>query len=377
MDFSKLTAYMDALAPNDIPSVDVAVYKGHECVYRHSAGYRDYMHTYPTSDKDVYCLYSATKFITATCGLQLVEKGLLSLDDEVEKYLPEMADVRILNEAGELVPPKQKILVRHLYTMATGLNYETHMQEIWDSFYAQKKEPVLRDMMKELTRYPLDFEPGSHYRYGIHIDMIGAVVEAITGMSIEEYMQENICKPLGMTSTSYRLNEKTYDHLTDYYRVDKETGKFVYFSVLNMNNVMFIYPRYQSGGGGVFSTTSDLVKFCVAMANDGVGANGAQILKKETIDLMRTPQLNEAQEQDYAFFGKSGYSYGLGVRTLARKVPGGPRSGIGEFGWSGTQLLLSDPENRVALVVSTHTTGGIQAQVHATCRDLAYEGMGL
>ncbi len=376
MNFSPVTNYIDNVLCKEkgVPGCDLKIMQGHKTLLRHSFGVSDYEGKKAVSPEDIYKIYSCTKPITCAAALQLAEQGIINLDDAVSKYLPEYKDAFLIKE-GKRISPKKVMTVRHLFTMSAGFNYDRAAKPIKD-LLAEKPDAGTVDVANALVRSPLQFEPGEKFLYSLCHDVLGAVVETASGMKFSDYLNKYIFEPLGMKETAFSVaTEKLHRRAAQY---SAENGVLVkapsYASSIPSD-------RYESGGGGLYSTVDDYSLFADAMANGGVGASGKRILKPETIDLMRTEQLKTyLMDSRFGCAAGPGYGYGLGVRTLIDKS-GGQRSSIGEFGWDGAagSYLMVDPKYNLSIFFAMQVLRwpAMFENCHVPIRDLTYEVLGL
>lgn len=385
MDFSKLTAYLDSLQSEvGVEGLDVRVMRRHEEIYRHMTGYRDYEKTCPVSAEDFYDVYSATKVMTMISVLQLVEKGLLSLEDPVSRYLPEFEHMKVANEVDLLAFPfrapklsdpsreaENPILIHQLMSMTAGLSYDIE-SEPFQRLKAEKGEKATtRDVAAAIAQMPLLYEPGTRYMYSLGHDVLGAVVEEVSGERFEEYLKRHIFHPLEIDRMTMHPGEKEKARLAAQYSCDMETEVI---TPGPQGNRFRLSPLFDSGGAGLCCRVEDYSKVIDAIACGGVGKNGERILSRESIDIWRAPRLNEIQGQTFSRT-KDGYNYGLGVRTLVDASKSkGP---VGEFGWDGAAgaFALMDVENELSIFYAQQVLGMIKVYfvVHPTIRDLTYE----
>ncbi|MCI6755725.1 MAG: beta-lactamase family protein [Lachnospiraceae bacterium] len=387
MNFTKLEDYLGTLEQAyGVHGFDIKIMCGHRTLWRHVCGHRDYEQRKPVTDRDLYNVYSASKVITATAGMQLVEQGKLGLDDEVEKYLPEFSNMKVADhfELGRwpirmpdkktpVHPAKKKILIRQLFSMTSGMSYDVASEWIKDKVKETNGEASTREMMSALAQMPLLFEPGEHYAYALGHDVLAAVIEVISGMTFGEYLRKNIFAPLDMHDIWLQEPEDAADRLSAQYIFDMETNT----TRPDHSMIYRLTKNYECGGAGICTTVDDYSRFLDALANEGVGSTGARILKPETIRLMTTNQLTDSQLQEFQMGWKTEYGYALGVRTLIDNsktlVP------IGEFGWDGAAgaYALIDPINHISITYAQEVLGmlPVYMTVHPKIRDLAYEGI--
>lgn len=372
MDFSPIIHYMENTLINEkkVPGCDVKIMRHHETLLRHSCGVRNYEGTQHIRPDDIYYLYSCSKPMTCAGAMQLVERGLLKLEDPVSKYLPEFRHAFRL-ENGKQVNLKNTMTIRHLFTMSAGFDYNRDTQPIRDVIAANPNAGTV-EIVNALIRSPLQFEPGEKFQYSMCHDVLAAVVEAVTGMKFSQYMQENIWQPLGMKDTGFVLSAKDRNRLVALYECSAP-GVYEPFSDEREFNLT---ANYESGGAGLYSTVDDYSRFADAMANGGIGITGQQILKPETIDLMRTEQLgNYIMDTRFGCAAGPGYGYGLGVRTLIDRSCS--KSSLGEFGWDGAagSYVMMDPKYGLSIFFAMHVRDwpALIGCGHAPIRDLTYE----
>lgn len=374
--FSELKQYLEMISEEEnIPACECIVYHGHEVVFRHMVGYSDAAKQKPVSAEDKYILYSATKPMTMVAVMQLVERGFLKLSDEIYHYIPEFEQMYVKDKGnGTVVPAKNKITIEHLMSMTAGFNYNvkgTGIQEV----IAENSNATLAEVMRGLAKQPLDFEPGTRFQYSLCHDVLGRIIEVVSGMTYGEYMKMNIFEPLGMHDTGYSI-EEALPNLTEQYDSDGYPHKR---KVVGPTNPYRLTPCYECAGAGVISTVNDYGKFVDAMCNYGISASGVRIISEESIDMMRTRLLNESCHNDFRnSTTMRGYTYGLGVRVMINKLISGSKSPIGEFGWDGAAgaYVLIDVENKIGIFYAQEIRGkNMGGEVHPRIRNLVYEAL--
>ncbi len=382
MDFTKLKAYIDKMHGEwGTPSCDVAVFYKGEAVYRYMVGHADADKTRPVSRDTLYWMFSCSKPITVTATMQLVEQGKLDLDAPVARYLPEYADAYYLKD-GAPCKVGDTMRVRHLFTMSAGLNYNLTSDAILWAREEYGGNATTRELAAAFIRMPLDFAPGDRFQYSLCHDVLAAIVEAVSGERYGDYLRAHIFAPLEMENTGFfPTAAQLADRFADQYRRNHETGEH---TLLPRDTIAFrLSAQHESGGAGLFSCTDDYARFAIAMTNGGVSPDGVRILRPETVDLIRTPQLSSVVSNDTftgAFACGSGYDYGLGVRVLTDKS-NGQRSSLGEFGWDSAagSYVLMDPATGVTVVYNQHVQNWSveRSPLHAPIRDSVYEALGL
>lgn len=384
MDFSKLTAYIDSLdVLYHIPGCDCSVYYRHKEVYRHNSGYSDYAKRRPVSDDDLYWIYSCSKVACMVAVMQLVEQGKLRLDAPVAQFLPAINRIKV-REGDGLAPLRVMPVIEDLMTMSAGFNYNglfnaRHDPNIWPDFKKLIQEKGqsagTRELINELLKEPLDFQPQSHFQYSMCHDVLAVVVEEITGERFADYIRGHIAEPLGMKDCAYHLKLDDRDRLAAQYAFDTVSRDF---TQAGEANTAIVTEQYDSGGAGIVTRVSDYILLADALANDGIGANGVQIVTRESIDNMRKNRMTGSRMADFWKLAKYGYGYGLGVMTLVNQNAA-PDVPMGTFGWDGAAgaYFSADVENHLAIFYVQHILGFGDAYtvIHPKIRDLVYQSM--
>lgn len=368
MNFTNLKNCMDKFVNEyGTPGVDVIVYRNHEVLYRYFTGYSDIENGKVVTGDELYLIFSMTKMLTCCSALQLLEQGKYNLDDPISKYLPEYSKMKITTDelntanaakvasgstAGEHTQntdsgyAKTPITVRHLFTMTAGLDYNLYSDDIKNA-KAQGKTST-RDLVCAMSDKILGFEPGTRFRYSLCHDVLGALVEVWSGLSLGEYMKQNIFDKIGMHNTFFGVpkDEEHLSRMAALYKFDenKKPKKQPLDCPYNLSE------DYQSGGAGLTSCCDDYSKFLDTIACGGIAKNGNRILKEDTINLWKTNQLSDKAQEDF-YRLREGYGYGLGVRTHTIPERSGNLSPVGEFGWDGAAGAFSmvDCDNKISL----------------------------
>ncbi|MBR2018886.1 MAG: beta-lactamase family protein [Clostridia bacterium] len=375
MNFSKVDDYLEQLPNYGFPACELAVTHKGSLVYRRAVGFADIEKTRPTSENDLYYVFSVTKTTTCICAMRLVEEGKLGLDDPVSKYLPTYAYLTVKNpKGGAPTPAKETLTVRHLFTMTGGLNYDLNAAPIIRA--CQDPNATTLDIVNSFAETPLDFEPGTRYQYSLCHDVLAAVVEVVSGMRFADYVQRYMLDPLGMKNTGFHLPEELRPRLSQLYRFVHGAMKA---EPMEIRNSFIFNDHYDSGGAGFYSCTTDQIRLMTVMANGGKTEDGYSLLRPETIRMMMVGQLSDAQHISFCPTHRYGYSYGLGGRVHVDPILSRSRAAVGEFGWGGAAgaFNLIDPEKQVALYFATHVKGAqfVYHMVHPTLRDLTYEAI--
>lgn len=398
MNFEKLTQYLDQLEEkHGIPAIDCKITRNHDTCYRHMAGTSDYDKKVPVSDKDLYGLYSATKLITMVAVLQLIEKNKLGLYDRLSTYLPEYAHMRVADHFQLKLPLQfpiewpgpsspchlaiNPIRIIDLMSMTSGMSYHLSAEPIKKIQEASHYQASTREIIAAMAKMPLLYEPRTKWSYSLSHDVLGAVVEVVSGHRFGEYLHTNIFHPLGVTDFFFRLDDDNKKRLSAHYVNEGASGKKLQIPYNDAIGFLRLTEQYEGGGGGLIGSVDAYSSVIEALCNNGMGANGNRILQEETVRLFSTNYLTGDMLKEFQFAGgdaRKGYGYGLGVRVHID--PTSAKTPMGEFGWDGAAgaFALVDPIHHISIFYAQHVTGLPLSfdVIHPTIRDLAYEAMG-
>src|SRR5579864_727862 len=268
-----------------IPAVAAMVATADKITYQGAFGKRDVATSGARATPDsIFAIASMTKAITSTAALQLVDQGKLRLDEPVSKHLPEFAKLEVLegfNKSGKpnLRPVRTPVTLKHLLTHTSGFCYDTWSGEMVEYEKHGGKAPV-----GVAPFVPLMFEPGQRWQYGYSLDWTGRLVETVSGLTLEQYFQRNICEPLGMRDTSFILPAEKFDRLVS--RHQRQANG----SLQQEPRTLPAPPTAFNGGGGLYSTPGDYVRFMQMILRRGRGPGKQQILQAKTVEMMSTNQ---------------------------------------------------------------------------------------
>ena len=373
MNFTKVRDYMDSLIASGLPCCDMAVYRDHECIYRYMTGWKDENKKTKLEGNETYNLYSCSKVFTTCAAMQLIEHGKISLDDPVYRYLPAYGNMKVRDGNGAR-PAERTMLIRHLMSMQSGLNYDRTAPEIEEILKQTAGMASTRQIVDAKAADLLEFEPGTNWLYGLSHDVLAAVIEVASGMRFSEYLDLNIFKPLALDTIGFVVKKENENRQCAQYEYNSLTGNFDPVPRFELN---YRYSsNYESGGAGLVSDVRDCIVFADAMACGGESKQGEKILSPQMIQLWNTNQLGPESRRSFDAWNRKGYSYALGVRTRVDKHMGG-RGSVGEFGWDGAacSYMLIDPHMHLSVFFATHVKGYGYAYdvIHPTLRNLVYE----
>ena len=381
MNFQPLKDFMDNYLPMlGVPGTDIVIYKDHEELFRYQSGYDSLKYGTPVNPNALYHMYSCTKVATCVAATQLIESGEILSTDPVYAYFPEYADIKVkhtLPDGTVEIRPAEKVLtVEHLLTMTAGLDYDLNRPGIQRVIKETNGRAPTLDIARALAEDPFLFEPGTKYQYSLCLDVIGGLVELVSGMPLGDYFKENIFDPLGMTETSFGMTDEKLSRLACQYEFDAASGRVT--EIPKEKNAFNFGTEYQSGGAGLISSVRDQILFADALANWGVGKNGNRILSKAGVELMSANHLSDVCLADFTKIGQvKGYGYGYGVRTNLNPEMNGNLSPVGEFGWDGARgsYFSCDPKNRLAFFYAEHM-GGLHHVILPRLRNVVYSCLG-
>jgi len=350
----------EAISHGRIPGAAAAVTDASETLYEGAFGLRAQGQPAPMTLDTVMWIASMTKPLVGSAAMQLVEQGKLKLDEPIGRILPEIDAIQVITgwdtQGQPMVrPPKTPITLRHLMTHTAGFT-----SDIWSEnssrFLKLHKLPRAGSGQRNALNIPLSFDPGERWEYGINIDWIGLAISAVTGMRLGEYLQKNITAPLGMHSTGFKITPEMRARVA---KVHLRNTNDQSLSVLDFEVPQ--EPEVDPGGGGMYSTASDYLRFTHMMLNEGY-ANGQQILKPETVALMsknamgplRVKMLhtvNPNMSLDAEFFPGVEKTWGLTFMINEATAPTGRSAG--SLAWAGlpNAYFWIDPVRKIAGVL--------------------------
>lgn len=354
MNFEKLKDFLDYYLPMlGVPGSDTVIYQNHEEIFRHQSGFDNLKYRTPVRPDAIYTIYSCTKIATCVAALQLIERGEILINDPLHVYFPEFKNLTVARKGADgkirTEKVKKSILIRDLFSMTSGLDYNIRRSGIERVKQETEGQCPTLSIVRALADDPLLFEPGERYNYGLSHDVLGGIVELISGMKLGDYMKKHIFEPLGMKDTTFDITPQSYERLACQYDYDS-VGRCA-IEVLKDSNAFRFGPEYQSGGAGLLSTVDDFILLTDALANGGVGKNGNRILSSASVKLLTSSSLTKEQLAYFEYSHNIGYDYGLGVRIMRDPAKAGSLIPKGAFGWDGKKMCLSvsDPENRIAI----------------------------
>lgn len=310
-------------------------------------------------------LYSMTKPVTSAAAMLLMERGLLDPGAFVEEFLPGFHNA-IVASGGKLVPTVRPVRICDLLNMTSGLMYGGDVTSVCSMeteklFDRIKEHLYLEDAMttqevaNRLGLIPLQFQPGESFQYGTSADVLGAVIEVISGKTFGEFLKEEFFEPLDMEDTAFYVPENKQERLAKVYQRTEQGLELYTENHLGIMNAMKQVPAFESGGAGLVSTLDDYAKFAAMLLQEG-SYQGKQILKPQTVHYMTNGSLMSWQQEvlDQCCEGIRGYTYANLLRI--QKEPGkSPMfTSIGEYGWDGWlgAYFCNSPKDRLTMLLT-------------------------
>lgn len=364
---AKLDAMLEeAIQKEQVPGLVAMVVKNGQVVYHSAKGFSDVQSGKKMENNSIFRIASQTKAITSTAIMILWEEGKFRLDDPISKYIPEFKNPQVLNTfryadtTYSTKPSSKEITIRHLLTHTSGLGYGVidgdermkmiyHKAGVVDLFTTEKV--TIGESVKRLAKLPLHHEPGTKYTYSEGLDVLGYLVEIVSGKPFDVFLKERIFDPIGMNDTRFYLNESQSTRLVTVHT--RKDSKWTSFPVTFYDPA---YPKtgaktFFSGGAGLSSTTEDYAKFLQMYLNGGI-YNGKRILSPHTIHTMMQNQVGDLWNADRY------HGIGFGVVTDKGVAMGGMGS-KGTFDWGGyfNTQYFADPQTGIIGLIFKQTSG--------------------
>ncbi len=339
---------------------------GRELAY-YEAGYRDVAGSKKMTRDTIFRLYSMTKPVTSAAAMILLEEGKIDLLDPVSKFLPGFQNQYVI-ENGVKIPVTKPATIQNLLNMTSGLVYpgegnpaEIRNTPLMEEIIAKLSTPeALKtvDIANRIGELPLAFMPGTTWQYGLSADVLGAVIEVVSGMSYGEFLKKRIFEPLGMQDTAFYVPAARQDRLAKVYRETEDGLVEEHFSHLGIQNTMEREPAFESGGAGLTSTIDDYARFTQMLLQKGE-YQGRRILSQETVRFMTTAHVSAQQQRGVETWESlAGYTYGNLMRIMTSPESAGGLGSLGEYGWDGWlgTYMMNDPAHDLTFLMMYQRT---------------------
>jgi CubicO group peptidase (beta-lactamase class C family) len=330
-----------------------------------AVGKRDIAANAPMQKDSIFRIYSMSKPITGVAMMILFEEGKWQLNDPVAKYIPEFATLKVYGtDANNNVVMKDQnhpVTMRELMSHSGGFTYGFFSNTPVDKLQLQadvlNPNNTLDEFIKRVAKLPLNAQPGSEWHYSISVDIQGYIVQKLSGMPFEEFLEKRVFKPLGMVDTAFYVPKEKLNRFAEFYSYDKDGKMQVVGPHDGLNHDFSAKPALSSGGGGLVSTASDYMRFCQMVLNGGQ-LDGVRILSPLTVELMRTNVL----PPNMTVFGQVA-GFGLDFAVYTDPVAAGGYYGKGSFYWGGAAgtWFWIDPVNDLIVLGMIQQVAGTGA----------------
>jgi CubicO group peptidase (beta-lactamase class C family) len=352
-----------------LPGWQIVVNRGGRTVYSDTYGHRDVENGLAVENDTIFRMYSMTKPVTSVAAMMLYERGLLELNDPVSKYVPCFGDQRVYLRGPASNPATtaqaEPMTIAHLLTHTSGLTYGFTYAHGIDHLYRQArfewgapKGATLQECCEAWAKIPLLFQPGSEWNYSVSTDVLGRVIEVVSGQTLDVFFQENILGPLGMKDTAFWCDDARADRFAALYVPAPGTRKAFRMDALGQRGSG--QPSFLSGGGGLVSTADDYLRFA-EMLRGGGALGEARLLGSRTVKFMTTNHLpgnGDLTQVGRPLFSESSYDgvgFGLGFSVVMDPAKSHFLSSPGEYGWGGaaSTFFMVDPLEDITAVFLT------------------------
>ena len=340
-----------------IPGVVMLVARNGKVVHADAIGVQDPKTGTPMKMDSIFRIASMTKPLVTVGALTLLEEGRIQLPDPVSRHLPELKGMQVGIEKPdasgkaslELVPVQREMTVQDLLRHTSGLTYGIFGKSLVKDEYnnARLSDPAQSsvEMVTKLSKLPLAFQPGTTWDYSMSTDVLGALIERVSGQTLDIFLAERVTKPLGMKDTGFWVDTAQQSRIAEPFDSDPDTKAPARVPDVRKQ------PRFLSGGGGMVATAPDYLRFTQMLLNGGE-LDGARILSRKTVDLMTSDQLGSAIARGPLYLPGPGYGFGFGVQV--RMAPGEAASlgSVGDYGWGGAYgtTFFVDPKERLIVI---------------------------
>lgn len=336
----------------------------------------------PMQFNTIFRIASMTKPITSVAVMMLYEEGYFQLDDPVSKYIPEFKDLKVYSskeqDGIQLVDQIRQMTIRDLLLHTSGLTYGLFGNTPVDSIYRSVNlfEGTLKDMIQKLSKIPLLCQPGSVWNYSVSADVLGYLVEVISGKPLDEFLKERIFNPLKMKDTDFYVPKEKINRFAALYGLtDNEDLKVISDPEASENSSP---TKFYSGGGGLVSTANDYMIFAQMLLNKGE-YNGIRLLGSKTVDFMTKNHLSDELLPIGGVFQPmlKGLGFGLGFSVMIDNPKSQIIGSVGEFGWSGiyNTFFWIDPTEELILILMTQFNPFINYPINKEFKVLVYQAI--
>jgi CubicO group peptidase (beta-lactamase class C family) len=364
-----------------IPGAVVAIQRRGTLVHLDAVGTRDPASGAPMRPDSIFSVASMTKLMVSVAIMMLYEEGRLLLTDPAGKYLPELAGMRVAKSLDwplTTIPAEREFTIQDLLRHTSGLTYKTRGASAAHKAYPDGMRDLARmskaEFLAALSKAPLLYQPGTAWEYGLSTDVLGLIIEAITGETLGRHLHERLWWPLGMYDTSFTLPDAKRDRYAHAFPTDYLTGDPVAIPHASAD----FKPQWESGGGGATSTAADYMRFLQMLLNGGE-LEGRRYLSRPSVNYMTSDHLGSKIENRVTTMDPSceGYGFGLGVAVRLQTGIAGAIGSAGDYYWSGVfgTYYWVDPAEDLAVVFMAMAPGQLRLRYRALMRQLVLQAI--
>ena len=366
----------------NLPGASALVLHNGKEIYYGAYGLADKEKGQPMQRDTIIRLFSMTKPVTAVAVMILAERGLIDLHDPVAYYLPEFWETKVWQD-GKEVAMNRPITIWDLLNMTSGIPYPDDSHEpgrriakLFGELVERRlkgEKVTTRDYVREIAKVPTCFQPGEKWMYGLSADILGVMVEAVSGMRYGEFLKKEIFEPLDMKDTGFFVPEEKKDRFAQIYLYDQKQGKIA----PSLDCHLAVYygedVEFESGGAGLVSTLDDYAHFAQMMIQGGI-YNGKRILGSRTVAFMQKDALSDRQKENCYWNAVDGFGYGCLMRTLLDPVTEGLFGNEGVFGWDGWtgNFVVMDPKDQLVFLYFVQRGDFGNVQIVRKLRQVTY-----
>ena len=353
-----------------IPCALTMIAREGRLVHFEKFGTQDVASTKPVGFDTIFRIYSMTKPITSIAVMMLYEEGHFQLGTPVSELIPAFKDMQVYTEGGAaIVDAENEMTIKHLLTHTSGLIYGGEGDHPIHQRYrdANYYRGDLAYMAQELGKIPLLHNPGAAWNYGMSTDVLGYLVEVVSGMPFEEYLKTHIFNPLGMNDTAFSVPEEKADRYATLYEPSEDGGiQVIENAPVSSGPLSF----FHSGGAGLQSTAADYLRFCQMLLNDGE-LDGVRLLGRKTVELIRMNHISD----DWQPLERAGCGFGLGFAVVTDVAETQGPGSLGTYSWGGlaSTTFWIDPVEELIGILMTQLIG--DSPFHAQFRVLTYQAI--
>lgn len=386
----RITNMLNSFVENgSLAGVVARICQSGDIVYQNAVGWADIESDRRIEDETILQIKSMTKPITAVAMMLLYEEGHFDLNTPVREFLPAFGDLKVHTREDSdgnlcLKDLEREVTIRHLFTHTSGLSYgwdendpvDREYQRVRQRYRSGELPKTMATFTEDICSLPLAFQPGTQWRYGFSTDVLGILVEVISGRGFDVFLEDRIFQPLGMIDTAFFVPDDKKDRIATTYTC---SGTDQTLQPLEGGCPPNHPPSYLSGGGGLVSTVNDYANFCQMFLNGGE-SEGNQLLSPTTVSMF---SMNHTPDDSMTFLSKSmpssydGIGFGLGCWVLLDSSRTGSYGSVGEFGWAGAYntSFWIDPKESFYAILMSQQSPNYWPEFHQRFKRLTYQAM--